>query len=731
MNSKNIIITEKYNVAELKLCIENNVIDSDKLQKILKKLKITKNIGLLDVKLTFKNGERAYPKDGLTMSILCKPTRERVSVKCMDADMKNSQPSILSYLCSKHNVRCDAVDYYIKNRITLDLPKKEINKIINGGKTDNKHIFFKKLTDEIEMINKQFENNPAFILNIKHAKTKKDIINPKNFLYYITSEIETKIMLECMEHIGKTFPSVHINSYEYDGNKLQLPKSVNPSEIINELNKITEHLKIEWINKPFNQHITQIDETSKTDENDDRANDQINADNLKEVFKDRLFITKVGLMVYDDKLGVWSANPEDHYRIFLDNYREFPIRNPISFETTFKPVIKILNVISPKNDNFFNDSDIGYLLFNNGVLDMKKFKMLQFSPDYRFTKRNNRDFDTKKEYDTETLMERIFETMLTDQVKRDYFLQLLARGIAGEYKDRQFFQLVGKTACGKTLITKLFKLTFQNLIGFFNAENFLKKLGNGDTERDWTFMMDIYDCRICFSSEMEDKSENGKEILMNAQKLKKGTSAGDPIKGRKLFGHEIEVIMKCLFGFLGNDAKNVSPCDDAYISRANIIEADRSSLKTIDEPNLKFFPADETIQDYILLDSTQNALIALMCDYYILDRYVKPDCVIDATKSYSGDCFNPDNWIKENYEIIPIKTDWKNNDNEWNWEKIGDNYLPFDALFQHYKSVETSISKTKFGLILNEFTNIAVKKIGGKGVRVRIGIKRFDESDDS
>jgi hypothetical protein len=49
------------------------------------------------------------------------------------------------------------------------------------------------------------------------------------------------------------------------------------------------------------------------------------------------------------------------------------------------------------DDDWFNDdSQIRYLLFKNGVFDMKNFTMLPFDP--KFTKRINRDFDTNRDY---------------------------------------------------------------------------------------------------------------------------------------------------------------------------------------------------------------------------------------------------------------------------------------------------------------------------------------------
>lgn len=748
-----VIITEKYNLAGVRACLADpECPDKDKLEKIKKNLKVNKeqDIGLLDVKLVFKNGERAYPKGGLTMSMLKKDTRAKVCVKCIDIDIVNCQPTILNFLCEKYNIKtASCLKKYVKFRKDIlddnKITKQDVISIINGGNNTKGCEFLNDLKNEMEMICERFSQIEDFKKIIKHAKTKNDVINSRNFLFYIVSDFETRLIVETKNNLENKFHQIHINSYEYDGFKIQLPNSnaVVAPEITEYLNETTKQFGISWMQKPFNENITiennfevNID---KDEDKDDRAVDQINADHILEIFKDKIFRTDAGLMVYDDRQGLWYSNDDEHYRIFLENYKHFIIKNEISFKSTYSSAMEIMRVSAPINDNFFNDKDIGHLLFENGVLDMYNFEMKPFSPDYRFTKKINRPYNTNREYECEIVCERLFETMITDKLKLDYFLQLLSRGLAGEYLDRQFAFLIGKTACGKGKMTKFFELACQKYIGNFNAEHLIKKSGNGESEREWSFMMNIYDCRIAFSSELQNKAENGKEIKLDAQKIKKMVSAGDRIRGRNLYKDAISVINRSFICPCVNDIVEASPADDAYMSRANYIQADRSSSNEITEDNEKFFVADNEIDEFISSIENQDALIALMCSHYansVDERIPKPEMVKEIGNMYAGVEEQPDNWVKQNYTIVAIQSDWKtgtklaNGNDAYDWDKVGDNWISFNELYDAFKRAGNIDSKTKFGLMLNDFSTISYRKVNGKTQVVRIGIKRIQNEDD-
>ena len=90
-----------------------------------------------------------------------------------DVDQVNSHPVILSYLCHKHGIPCDAVDEYNKNRervletfypVSRSDAKCELLKSINNDQhnKNNKNPFYKKWDKEIQNIQKQLLQIPEY-----------------------------------------------------------------------------------------------------------------------------------------------------------------------------------------------------------------------------------------------------------------------------------------------------------------------------------------------------------------------------------------------------------------------------------------------------------------------------------------------------------------------------------------------------------------------------------------
>ena len=133
---------------------------------------------------------------------------------------------------------------------------------------------------------------------------------------------------------------------------------------------------------------------------------------------------------------------------------------------------------------------------------MKNYVFLDFDPRYRFTKRIERDFDINRDYTDgyKRIFERLYDKQFTDNQKKLYFIEKIARGIAGEYKDREFVLGIGETSAGKGKQTAILQNSFGGYVADFNGEELLvKKNSNSDTARDLSFIADIYDSRISIS----------------------------------------------------------------------------------------------------------------------------------------------------------------------------------------------------------------------------------------
>ena len=84
---------------------------------------------------------------------------------------------------------------------------------------------------------------------------------------------------------------------------------------------------------------------------------------------------------------------------------------------------------------------------------------------------------------------------------------------------------------------------------------------------------------------------------------------------------------------------------------------------------------------------------------------------------------------------LSIPSDWKtdvvlaNGKPAYDLNKVGDNWISFNDLYDAFKRAGNTDSKTKFGMMLNDFSVSYEKKVNKKNIQIRIGIKKFDEVD--
>lgn len=522
---------------------------------------------------------------------------------------------------------------------------------------------------------------------------------------------------------------------------LDIPLDFDDTNITNE--------DIEWFENHktfYNNNIDKMISVSL------ERTDIIYAKNILKHFEDKCFSIGKGILVmYDDDTGLWSDIEGFHRKICLKHSKLlFPniydTDTKKSFDTLFNTAYKNLKSIAIKIDDWItNDKQIGYLLFQNGVLDMKNFKLLPFDPSYRFTKRINRDFDVNCDY-TEgynQIFDRLYNKQFTDNTKKQFFIEKLSRGVAGEYKDRQFVLGIGETSCGKGKQTLLLSNSFGEFICEFNGEELLdKKNTNSDTARELSYIADIFDCRISISNELEIKTDGkGKFVKvngLNCNRIKKMTG-NDRFMIRKLYVNPYAVINKSMPILLLNDIPEVNGVDDAYIKRANYITYDRCSSTLINDDNDTHFVADDKIDDFINEPYIIDSYVYLICIHYknsIENRLIRPECVITISKQMSGYNDNNEEYFRNNYKITDAKTieSWiieeKNNKGVWrvDWSLVNENYIECSKMYKTYLESGYSGSNILFGKKLFKIGIISsVKKINGRSNNVYVGITDNNE----
>jgi hypothetical protein len=501
----------------------------------------------------------------------------------------------------------------------------------------------------------------------------------------------------------------------------------------------------------------------------DEPDDVINGNRLYELMKDRCnFSKELGRFMYDDRSGLWVSDADGMMRIMYSFQSEFiqtketengrKISYSRDFGNMVPNIMKQFWMRVKITDPIDCDNNRGYLLFNNGVLDCYKFKMLPFDQKYHFTRKINRDFDPSSVSNEliDELNTKIFESAYTDgkgdKTRMDYFMEIVSIALMEGGVDKKMMTMLGETDCGKGVLTQLLSQAFGEYISFFNT-NVLLKGTNASLEdaSQWRFLLPCYDTRLMIGNEIAVKCEedlNGygrrekREVPFNIDMIKTLVGGGDSVKARGLYKDEMSIVNKAFVMILANDMPKTSS-DPAYIKRQLIMNACRSSTSDEVFDTSLFFKADPTIKEWIKRVDVRDAMVALMCRTYgrcKLNRTPVPDW-IKMTVSEYVQTTAASSWVKENYDVYGgnalVDFDGAQSAEgiyRFDWDKVGEWALPFDVMFKVYKDSGGRDSSTKFGRMLTaNGIYLAMRKRGGRAVRYRVGVRVSDGDldDDS
>jgi len=588
--------------------------------------------------------------------------REYKSALCkglyLDFDMINAHPVILKNICDKNSIPYDYLNKYCIDREKyieelkndLNIERKEAKELylkslnynierskwlINGKWTTTKNKFYIEYDKEIKTIQK----NLSLKLNDefkKYTDTKKILTNKEGrFLSYLLQKTEAEILEKVRLESG-----IELNCLMFDG-FMTKDINLNIDETINKLNSITSSYNVKWSNKDFDNKI--IEKIQNINNNEvqfyfgeniiDLAN-QI----LKNDLKNKIFICDNVLWSNIQNNITWSNNKEHILnKLFVwisdnDMYIETSQSKRQALNNRIKLIKELAETIAlkaPINDNL--ESDIWEktqykIVFNNGYYDFKKNDFINNHNDLFTVKKINYDF--KNEWNEEAnkeLLNKVFYPIFgIDDIQEDkirfelleYFLQRLARTIAGCIEDKRFFVLCGLRDCGKGVIAELIKKTFKEYITFTDSSNFLYKKQMGDSAKNNSWIIDFIFSRLSITSEI---STSDKEYI-DGNKIKKFCSGGDYITGRKNFKDEVEFRIQSGLMICCNDLPDIDPldtmekCDNIYFNSKFINNKTYSDYKLT---NIKYYEADNDIKNcFLARKDIINQFILLLIKYY-------------------------------------------------------------------------------------------------------------------
>lgn len=528
-----------------------------------------------------KSIKKTSPHGSVLNKIMCEYERNALQAKCEFAISYNFEPSVLMFdgsLCDNiNNVIVDndflklCSDYVLlKTDIPLNVVSKPIKRLdLTGLKTklmiaeeakDDKQKAKEAEIKEQNLIKaeekKVKDKEKADAKKIKDQKIldEREVKNKEKADSKVIKDLDQADEQEVKDK-KKANDKVIKDKKKADDQEVKDKKKVDDQEVKDK--KLFEK-ETEKANKlRRNETLKKAKIEERLAKKDEKKKDIIWSENALDVFENKIFMIDGSiLIIYDEEFGIWTDNEIMIRKCFMLNANIIFTSTSegddnLMFNSCYKNTIDNVKASSPRitNQLFYNNKDIGYLLFLNGVLNMETFEMVEFSPDFRFTQHIKRKFDVTIDY-TEgisDLYSRLFHKQFNKVTNLDtlnYYLYRYARAIAGKYTDREFGICLGETACGKTAWTGLLSMTFEDFVTEFNAEEFVvKNMTNSDVDRGFSFILKIYNKRIAISNDVVMKPG----CKLNGTLLKKTVSAGDGFDARKLY---IKKVLKLLINHL-------------------------------------------------------------------------------------------------------------------------------------------------------------------------------------
>ena len=312
-------------------------------------------------------------------------------------------------------------------------------------------------------------------------------------------------------------------------------------------------------------------------------------------------------------------------------------------------ISRVLADDSIADDNFVDNlwrGNLQYIAFIDGVYSFREGRLVSLTEalDRRifFTQDTHRRFPVASpELDRakQELMERVVVPTFPNGDVRAFFLNCLARALAGEIPDKRWFACLGPRNCGKSILCKLLKLAFGPFVRAMNAENLICKEGTQDAAKAQSWMKPLEHTRVAYSNELR-ASGGARDKTLDGELIKRLCSNGDEIELRTNHKDEIQVRLQAAMFLFANDFPTIDP-PDAYQTmvgfkfRTEFHEADE--ITDPSDPRQKNWrPKDHDIDAFIQRPAVVDAFTMLLIEHYTPAIQQPPPIVQEDTASIRG-----------------------------------------------------------------------------------------------
>ncbi len=278
-------------------------------------------------------------------------------------------------------------------------------------------------------------------------------------------------------------------------------------------------------------------------------------------------------------------------------------------------IAKLWDVL-PAQDGFFQQrrsSDVGKLLFMDGIYDFAAHALQPFSRDVVCSGRVPRPFPSSFNVaDVAFLKETLFRAPFATAEEGEAYQHAVMRGAIGDYFWKKIIVLLGPPSSGKGLMVMLLKCALgHSLATTFNGNDLLHRQHSGESDRENAWIAKIAGSRLACSSEMKV----GVGVSIDGNKIKSVAGGGDHIDARGAYGRSAEFVPKCLPIVFAQDIPAFNPPDTAVLGRIILVNPTYSFVNIPDKAKSQK-AADPTLADKQNTPAMGDAFIGLIVETY-------------------------------------------------------------------------------------------------------------------
>ena len=565
-----------------------------------------------------------------------------------DVDMVNAQPTILSQLAKHHGLSLTYLTYYAENRdtvlqklmleynMTRDEVKEWIIKCMFGCKIPE----LKTLQTELRTLANELRNTYSDLYDkIIHTKEKNQI---GAFLAYIAQTEECKCLLAMNDFFTKHGREVGV--FCYDGCMILICE--NEKEFPADLLRACE--KYIYSTTGYSLSLL-VKEMKCAEEFSSTTTKLLRLSDIDDVYMTRKFMERMdgnlindanyGIMVFQEDIGFWSHDSDILRRKIeeatlvedtLDgivNYSGYVYKQDI--------IIKQLPSLIP-SVRFCEttiDKTIGKLLFKNGIYDMAAKAFTKgFDKSLYFAGRIDRNFPEQRD---ESLITSINTLLFEDPFRKEehdagvYQKRLIARAIAGHYRDKITIWAIGETNSGKGVQSVALIKCFETYVTTYNPNALLYNKNSGaDEAKKLSWVYPIHNSRIAIGNEVRPGG------IIDTSVIKALVSGGDLIPIRKNFKDEEDHVNRSTLLYFCNDMAKFNAVDNATIGRVKIYEYKLSFVdkheSELESWERKAFPVKELFEQ----DCYKDAYLWCIMDAYSSSIPTPPQTALATAREW-------------------------------------------------------------------------------------------------